>query len=63
MEFQVLGGSAAATVGRNHLDAIGGHQHRIERVAVVAAVADQAPLEVFEEPGLERGGDEVRLMR
>lgn len=48
---------------RDHLDAVGRHQELVERVAVVTAIADQPRREVREEPGVEGGGDEVRLIR
>lgn len=55
-------GSLAAVAhggGDNHLDAVALPQQRIERVAI----ADQSVWEVGEEPAVEHGGDEVRLIR
>ena len=55
--------AAAAPMGGDHGDAIALPQERIEGVAVVAAVANQSRGEFGEEGGVERGGDEVRLIR
>ena len=38
------------------------HQQVVESIAVIAAVADQAPREVGEEARVEGGGDEVWLI-
>ncbi|HTO68028.1 MAG TPA: hypothetical protein VMM15_42970 [Bradyrhizobium sp.] len=38
-------------------------RHRVEAIAVVAAVADQSRREVSEESGVEGRGDEVWLIR
>ena len=59
----ILGASAAAPIRGDHLNAVRRHQHVVERVAVVAAFADQTRREVGEKPGVERGGDEVRVIR
>src|SRR5262245_7770429 len=60
----VLGEVAPSTPMRgDHFDAIGCHQEFVERVAVVAAVADQSRREVREEAGVKGRGDEVRLIR
>ena len=60
----ILGRRApAAAMSGNHLDAVLVAQDLIERVAVVAAVADQSRGERADEAGVEGGGDEVRLMR
>ena len=59
----VLRAAPAATVRRDHLDAIRVQELRVERIAVVAAIADQARREIGEEAGIEGGRDEVRLMR
>lgn len=59
----VLGGLAASAVGRDHLDPVAIAELDIEQVAVVAAVADQSRGEGADEPRVERGGDEVRLIR
>ena len=47
----------------DHLNAVGGHELFVERVTVVAAVADQTRREVREEAGVKGSGDEVRLIR
>ena len=52
-----------ADIRRDHLDAVLRHQQVVESIAVIAAVADQAPREVGEEPRVEGGGDEVWLIR
>jgi hypothetical protein len=54
---------AAPTIRRDHLDAVLRHQQVVESIAVIAAVADQAPREVGEEARVEGGGDEVWLIR
>jgi len=60
----ILSGMAAATaMRRDHLDAVVRHQHPVQAIAIVAAVANQARREVRKEAGVERGGDEVRLIR
>jgi hypothetical protein len=43
--------ATSATLRGAHLDAIGGHQGFVQRVAVVVAVADQPRREVCEEAG------------
>ena len=48
---------AAPTIRRDHLDAVLRHQQVVESIAVIAAVADQAPREVGEEARVEGGGD------
>src|SRR6476646_8451911 len=48
---------------RDQLNAVGVEQMRVERVAVVALVADQSVREVGEEAVLEGGVDERRFMR
>ncbi len=53
----------SATMGRDHLNAVGRHQEFVERVTVVASIADQPRREVREEAGVEGRGDEVRLIR
>jgi hypothetical protein len=58
----VLGARAAAPMGRDHLDAVLGQELRVERVAVVAAIADEARREVGEKPRVEGGGDEVAFI-
>jgi hypothetical protein len=52
-----------AAIGGDHLDAVGGQQRGVERVAVVSPIADQSRGEVSKEAGVEGGRDEVRLMR
>ena len=47
----------------NHLDAVLCAELLIERVRIVAAVANQSGREFSEEAGVERGGNEVRLIR
>ena len=60
----ILGRRAtAAAVPSDHLDPVVLAQNPIERVAIVATVADQSVGELREETGVEGGGDEVRLMR
>ena len=59
----ILRRAAAAPIAGNHLDAVVAPQACIERIAVIPLVADQARRERAEESGVERGGDEVRLMR
>src|SRR3954469_12337596 len=54
---------AASTIRRDHLDAVLRHQQVVESIAVIAAVADQAPREVGKEARVEGGGDEVWLIR
>src|ERR1700733_10335963 len=58
----ILRAAAPTPVRGDHLDSVGSHEGRIERITVVAPVADQARREVGEEAGLEGGGDEVRLI-
>src|SRR5690349_8503328 len=53
----------ATPMRRDHLDAVRLHQRLIERVTVVAAIANQSRWEIREEAALERGGDEVGLIR
>jgi hypothetical protein len=53
---------AAPTIRRDHLDAVLRHQQVVDSIAVIAAVADQAPREVGEKPRVESGEDEVRLI-
>lgn len=48
---------------RDHLDAVLRDQQVVESIAVIAAVADQAPQEVGEEARVKAGGDEVWLIR
>ena len=50
-------------IRRDNLDAVLRHQQVVESIAVIAAVADQAPREVGEEARVEGGGDEVWLIR
>ena len=57
------GDPATATMARDHLDAIVRAQLRVERITVVAAIADQSLGEVGEEPGVEGRRDEVWLIR
>ena len=61
----ILGGGAAAIafVSGDQFDAVAVAQQRIERVAVIAAIADQSRGEFGEEARVEGGGDEVRLIR
>jgi hypothetical protein len=59
----VLGARTAAPMRGDHLDAVRREQGVVEAVAVVAAVADQSFGKVREEARVERGGDEVRLIR
>ena len=59
----VLGLRASLAIRGDHLDAELRHEQVVETVGVVPAVADQAPREVREKPGVESGGDEVRLIR
>ena len=61
----ILGPPATAIglVGGDHLDAVPVEQQRVERIAVVAAIADQSCGEVAEEAGVEGGRDEVWLIR
>lgn len=60
----VLGDDATTAPMRgNHLDAVGRHQLFVERVTVVTTIADQARREIGEETGVERGRDEMRLIR
>src|SRR5512134_1152648 len=54
---------AAPTIRRDHLDAVLRHQQVVESIAVIAAVADQAPREVREEARVEAGWDDVWLIR
>lgn len=55
--------ATSAAMRGDHLDAVGGHQGLIKRVAVVAAIADQPRREVREEAGVEGRGDDVRLIQ
>jgi hypothetical protein len=55
-----LRAGAAPTIRGDHLDPVGAHERVIERVAVVAAVADQSGGEIAEEAGLEGGGNGER---
>ncbi len=59
----VLGLRASLAIRGDHLDAVLRHQQVVESIAVIAAVADQAPREVGEEARVEGGGDEVWLIR
>lgn len=59
----ILGHPTAPPVRRDHLDAVLRAELRIEAVAVVAAIADQARRQLAEEAGVEGGGDEVALIR
>ena len=59
----VLGLPPTAAMAGNHFDTVVVQELRIERVAVVSAIADQSIREVDEEAGVERGRDEVRLIR
>src|SRR5690348_15123084 len=52
-----------APMGGDHLDPVGRHQLLVERITVIAAIADQPRREVCEEASIERGGDKVRLIR
>ena len=54
---------ATAAMDRDHFNAVASAELRIQRVAVVAAIADQSWGELAEEARVERGGDEVRLIR
>lgn len=56
-------GATAAAMPGNHLDAVLLAQDLIERVAVVPTVTNESVGEIREETGVQRGGDEVRLMR
>jgi len=57
------GATTIGLVGRDHLDAVALAEQRVERITVVAAVADQSRGEVAEETRIEGRGDEVRLIR
>lgn len=59
----VLGARAASAIRGDHLNAVRRHQRLIEAVAVVAPIADQTRGDVGDEARIERGGDEVRLIR
>ena len=59
----ILRRPSARAVGRDHLDAVLVAELGVEPVAVIAAVADQSSREFGEEPRVEGGGDEVRLIR
>lgn len=56
------GPHAVMTVWRDQLDPELGPQRRIERIAVVGAVADQARRVRGEESVFKRGGDEPNFM-
>src|SRR6478672_7030953 len=57
----ILGTAPAAAIAGDHLDAVVATELGIERIAVVAFVADQPRRERADEAGLEGSGDEVRL--
>src|SRR6186997_2255114 len=61
----VLSGWPAASPAMrgDHLDAVPLAEQGVERIAVIAAVPDQPLWEVREEPTVEGGRDEVRLIR
>src|SRR4249920_1180842 len=59
----VLRLATPSAVCGDHLDAVASPERRVERVAVVAAVADQSRRELGEEARVEGGGDEVGLIR
>lgn len=59
----ILRAATAPPVRGNHLDAEVVQELLVQNVGVVPAVADQTRGEVFDEAGLKRGGDEVRLIR
>lgn len=60
----ILGGHAAApAMPRDHFNAVVLPELRIERVAVVAAIADQSFWKIGEESEIEGRRDEVRLIR
>jgi hypothetical protein len=59
----VLRARAAVPIRGDHFDPIRAHQRVVERIAVVAAIADQPRGKIGEEAGLEGGRDEVRLIR
>src|ERR1700676_952984 len=52
----ILRAAALTPVRGDHLDPVGGHEGRIKRITVVAAVDDQARQEVDEEAGVKGGG-------
>ena len=54
---------AAAAMPGDHLDAVVLAEPRIERIAVIPAIADQARREGADETRVERGGDEVAFIR
>jgi hypothetical protein len=47
----------------DHFNAVVLPELRIERIAVVAAIADQSVWKIGQEPEIEGGRDEVRLIR
>ena len=53
----------APTMARDHFDPVVLQQLGIERIAVVAAIADQSLGQVGEKARVERRRDEVRLIR
>ncbi len=55
--------TTAAAMRGDHLDAVRRHQGLVERVAVIAAIANQPRREIREEAGVEGWGDEVWLIR
>ena len=60
----ILGGRPTTpAMPGDHLDAVAIAEDPIERVAVVAAIADQARRELREEARVEGSGDEMGLMR
>ncbi len=55
--------AAASAMAGNHFDPVPGAQEGVERIAVIAAVADQARRERAEEAGVEGRGHEVAFIR
>jgi hypothetical protein len=55
--------TTAPAMPGDHLDLVALAQRRIQRVAIVAAGADQAQREFREEARVERGRDKMGLMR
>lgn len=59
----ILGASTAAAVRGDHFDPEVLQELLVQRIGVVAPVADQPRGDVFDEAGFEGGRDEVRLIR
>lgn len=59
----ILGASTATAVGSDHFNAEVLQELLVQRIGIVAAIANQSRRDVFDEAGFERGGDEVRLIR